>query len=285
MEGNENIKNNLVITRKTLEKIRDYSRFVCEKRNIECYGFLLNPKDKKDHIVYNAILACDQIVSGVSAEIAAEGAFKSKAEIENLGYDAIGCWHSHHEIGAWHSSIDDSNLEKLVSLIAGNRELILEEREPLKRNFERNKLLIRENGTEIEIKSPTPISEYLTERKIINPEINYMHTKDNRFFLNINGKTISLALGEHELSFKHPKPEKLRSVGYAYSLVVSMKKVYAEIALKDICSVCEHSHIEKKPVRVEIISPDSDISFTEEELKEEIKKKVRKPKILGILPG
>src|SRR3989344_894660 len=152
--------NELTITKNTLKKIRDYSELVCKKGDFECSGFLLNPKDKKDHIVYNAMLAHGQEVSSASVEVCSIGLLESKAEIENLGYDAIGCWHSHHNMGAWHSSIDDANLEKLVSSIASNRETAeirnLPEGYFLSKKTN-NELLIREEGIEIIIKSLKPI--------------------------------------------------------------------------------------------------------------------------------
>ncbi|MDD5192122.1 MAG: Mov34/MPN/PAD-1 family protein [Candidatus Nanoarchaeia archaeon] len=284
MEINQNITDieKLVITKNTLNKIKAYSKIVCEKGDIECYGFLLNPKSENNHIIYNAILACDQMVSGVEASIGPEGAFKSKAEIENLGYDAIGCWHSHHGMGAWHSGTDDRNLEKLVHSIAGNREIILIGNDPVKNEFERNRFLIREGGVELEIKSTKPFNTYTVERKIINPKINYMHTKDNKFYFNIGGKTIFMPLGEHTLTFKETEPQKLKSLGYAYSLVASEGKFYAEVALKEICTVCEKSHITKKPIKLEIIETEDDIKFSEEGIREEIRQKVKKPGLLGI---
>lgn len=118
--------NELVITKNTLEKIRRYAALVCKEknRNVECCGFLLNPKEKNDIVAYNAILACGQAVSSGSTEIGPDASCDSKMEIRNMGYSAVGCWHSHHSMGAWHSSTDDSNLEKLVRTIAGNREII-----------------------------------------------------------------------------------------------------------------------------------------------------------------
>lgn len=284
MGTNQNIGEieRLWITKNTLNKIKAYSKIICEKGDIECYGFLLNPKAENNHLVYNAILACDQVVSGVEAVIGPEGAFKSKAEIENLGYDAIGCWHSHHVMGAWHSGTDNRNLEKLVSSIAGNREIILIGSDSVKNEFERNRFLIREEGIELEIKSIHPFSTYTVERKVINPEVNYMHTKDNKFYLNIGGRTIFMPLGEHTLTFKKTEPQKLKSLGYAYSLVASDGTFYAEVALKEICSVCEKSQITKKPIRLETIETEKDIKFSEDELREEIRQKVRKQSFFGI---
>lgn len=272
----------LAITQNTLNKIKAYSKIVCEKSERECYGFLLNKKSENNHIIYNAILACEQIVSGVHAEIGPSGAFKSKAEIENLGYDAIGCWHSHHSMGAWHSGTDNQNLEKLVHSIAGNREIILIGNDPVKNEFERNRFLIRESGIELEIKSAEPFNMYTVERKVLPAKINYIHTKDNRFYLSLGGKTISIPLGEHTLTFKKTEPQKLKSLGYAYSLVASGEKFYAEVALKEICSVCEKSHVTKKPVKIEIIKLEEDIEFSEDEIREEINQKVRRPSFLEI---
>jgi len=282
IETNTKELEKLIITRNTLKKIQLYSNLVCKKGNFECYGFLLNPKKEKNNIVYNAILAHDQIVSGGHATVHPEGIFKSKAEIENLGYDMIGFWHSHHSMGAWHSTTDDNNLEKLASSIAGNREILLVKNDPIKRDFERNKFLIREDGIQVEIKSPKALDNYLVERKVLNPEINYMHTKKNKFYLNLGGKTISLDLGEHTLTFKQAKPEKLRSLGYAYSLVVSNKDVYAEVCFKEICAVCEHRRLEKKPIKLNVIEVPEDINYTETELKQEIKNKVRKQGLLSM---
>ena len=45
---NENPQKELVITNNTLEKIKTYCKIICEKENNEIYGFLLNPKKRKD---------------------------------------------------------------------------------------------------------------------------------------------------------------------------------------------------------------------------------------------
>ncbi len=273
---------NLTITRNTLEKIKAYAKIVCEKGEIECYGFLLNPKSERSHIVYNAMLACDQLVSGASAAIDPQGAFKSKAEIENMGYDAIGCWHSHHGMGAWHSGTDDRNLEKLVHSLAGNREIILLGNDPIRDELERNRFFIRQGGIEVEVRSQHPFSGYVVDRRIEKPKFSYMFGTDGKFYLNIGGKTISFPLGDHTLAFKKTEPEKLKSLGYAYSLVVSHKDVYAEVAIKEICSVCEKSHIDKKQTKINVREIENDIRFTEDELREEIKQKVKRP---GLLSG
>jgi hypothetical protein len=271
----------LTITKKALEKIKAYSRIVCEKGNTECYGFLLNPKSERNHIAYNALLACDQVVSGVAADITPIGAFKSKAEIENLGYDAIGCWHSHHGMGAWHSGTDDNNLDKLIHSLAGNREILLVGNDPVKNELERNRFLIREGGIEVEVRSPRPFTGYVVDRRTEIPKFHYMHTLDNKFYLNVEGKTISFPLADHTLAFKKVEPQKLKTLGYTYSLVVSGKEIYAEVALKEICTVCERSHITKKQTKIEIKEIENDIKFTEDELREEIKQKVRRQGLLS----
>lgn len=274
----------LTITKNTLKKIRDYSELVCEKGDIECYGFLLNPKSKKDSIVYNAILACGQRVSSCSATAGPIGLLESKAEIENLGYDAIGCWHSHHNMGAWHSGIDNSNLEKLVSTIACNRELTTKKELPngYFTDIEKHALLIRENEVEIEIKASKPIS-FSSQQDKYNAKLYYGYTRDKRLFLNFNNMATFLDLDEHKISFRNTQKEKLTSLGFAYSLVVSKNKNYAEIALKDTCNICGHSGIIREPVEIKIIEPQEDIQFTEKELIDEIKRKVRTARFLHSL--
>jgi len=120
-----NIPQVLQISDAAHQKMCAYSRLVNEHfhQNMECYGFLLNPANIGNLVVYDVALAHGQQVSAV-AVTAGAGTFKTKTEMEQNGYEPIGCWHSHHDMGAWHSSTDDRNLEKLVDELGITRILV-----------------------------------------------------------------------------------------------------------------------------------------------------------------
>ena len=120
MKDFERVTENITLipkTKKTLDKILEYARLM---GGSECYGYLLSPANINDGIVYNAILAPGQSVSGISARISGESAAAAKAEIQNLGYKSIGFWHSRGYGWPHHSGTDSGKLDSLLLSCAGN---------------------------------------------------------------------------------------------------------------------------------------------------------------------
>ncbi len=261
MEKQNANTNELVMTRNTFEKIKCYSKLICEKENLECYGFLLNLLEKNDLVAYNAILASGQVVGGASARLDPIGALETKAEIENMKCSAIGCWHSHNDMGAWHSGIDNINLEKLIASIACNREVSSTRKKPSGIFPEKNSILIRREDDEIEIRSANEI-KFSSRSGSYNADCSYGYTKDGKIFVNYNGRVIFIDESEnHAIEYRKIEREKLFSVGFAYSSVFSGDNHYEELAIKETCNICMNSSVTKKQVKAKIIDVDSYIEF------------------------
>ncbi|MFH1586135.1 MAG: Mov34/MPN/PAD-1 family protein [archaeon] len=265
----EDIKN-LVITKGVLEKMRAISRIVCEKGNYEWYGFLLNPWEKNDLVAYNVILAYNQRVSATSVEVDPVGVMNSKAEIKNMKCSAIGCCHSHHNMGAFHSGTDDHNLDKLVYGIARNREIVDYRAQADGIYPEGNSLRIVDKGKVAVINSSKPISCNLEPINIEKQKslegLSLTCFNSYRLLLKPEkGLTMSWEDNQKEIN---------TSTSFAYSVVVSGLKTYAELAAIKSCNNCGDHLLAKVKVDVEVITPENDVKFSEKDLRKEISEKV-----------
>lgn len=135
-------------------------------------------------------------------------------------------------------------------------------------------MLIRENGLEFEIKSAKPIT-YVSGFGNGDSKFHYSYTKDKKLVVHAGKRIIQLEANEHSVLFREAKKETVMSIGFAYSLVVSGNSCYAEGAVKETCNSCGAVGLKKKPVALKVIEPENDIQFTDGELIEEIKKKVK----------
>lgn len=274
----------IVLTRNTLEKIFAYVRGIKEIiGDAECYGFLVAPAKKCDRIVYDAILAPRQIVTGSSANVDEAAAAAAKAEIENLGYRALGFWHNHANFGSWHSGVDDRNLEDLCFDFSGSTEKVEE------RDRYGGRVTLLENGDLIYLLKEKDIQvrikpENLNPEEIINLTLKrvgqkgFHYESDERsLHISTDSESFSLAGRLGTVLLTKPEREKISAVGRAYSLIVNFEEeTYGEIALMHSCYCCGNSRIERmKDVAVRTVEVEGDVSFTEEQLNREISERVK----------
>lgn len=263
--------NELVITTNTLKKVRTYAKLICRDVELECYGYLLSRKGTPELIARDAILIPGQSVTDVAARIDGKAKMKALDEIAARGFERMGCWHSHHSMGAWHSGTDDRNIVLLANTIYAGEEL-KKSNPPSGVFVDGNSLIARDGESEITIKSTEPLS-YTVSTKRVNPDSSYGYLADkHEVFINLSslGRTVYVPVKNPSIAHRQVEPVVLCSTNFAYSLVVSGDKTYAELAKKSRCNVCAHYDVKRSKVPLKIIDVDDDISFRESDLEKEV---------------
>jgi hypothetical protein len=263
------------ITQKTLEKIKAYAKISGDN---ECYGFLISPKKSEDGIIYNAILAPGQEVSGAHAGINAVSAANAKAEIENMGYKSMGFWHSHGSFGVFHSGVDDGNMERLILSFAGNTEekSLLESKTYRWGRTEDSQIIIKQGDLEIKVELDKKDTSFRVEpTKDVYSELILGITKDKRIFVN-DGLDRLIALNPKNISIDKCNGKSYKVTGVAYSIVTNQQgSIYGEIGISKWCNVCER--LEKsinKKANWNIVGVREDIEFEQKDLEKEFSEKV-----------
>lgn len=263
-----------------LEKLKWYARISGSQ---ECYGFLLTPKDKFDGAIYNAILAPNQRVSGASAGITGEAAAYAKAEIKNLGYKAIGFWHSHGKGNPYHSPTDDENMKHLLLSLASNVEekYFADRKEGL--DIEGSDLVFRRGNLELKVSLADedfscdikPIREsYFQTIEECNSKPLILITEDQTLIINDKRLRV-MAKNPYSVQLKQNNGRTLGNIGVAYSIVFNRYgKHYEQIGISRWCNNCESLETDVSEAKLNIITPEQDISFTKSEIEKEFEKKI-----------
>src|SRR3989344_3080108 len=252
---------NVYISRGALKKAFAYARLVCDVygEKVECYGYLINPKDKKDRIVRDIYLAPEQDVSSSGVKIMGESVIESGRDIDKMGYKILGWWHSDASFDTFHSGTDDENMLSVLNSIAPINYRV---------RYHRKRLLNGNLGTKI------------SENSI---EIFEKDKRNKKLILNL-----SEGNGELKRFIADSLVHNMQSrTGFAYSIVVNAlgSKPYAEIATRNLCNLCYSEQDESKEAGLRIVRVNDDISFNEKTLKKEIKEKIMKPHILPVYLG
>jgi proteasome lid subunit RPN8/RPN11 len=114
--GCHTIPSPMKIRRRALGKALAYSRLVREMfGNYECYGFLLEKDGSSSGIAEDCILAPEQQVSYAGVHLSNESVHKSGEELMKTEFRANGWFHGHASFRAYHSPIDDDNIETVLS--------------------------------------------------------------------------------------------------------------------------------------------------------------------------
>ncbi|MBN2051877.1 Mov34/MPN/PAD-1 family protein [Candidatus Woesearchaeota archaeon] len=101
----------LRITRGTFEMIKTYAK-LCSRiagSGMECYGYLLMPKDSLDGVITNLYFADEQIVNSAHVRVTDEAVYNASKMMEPQGYQIVGWWHSHGDMEPFHSGWDKDN--------------------------------------------------------------------------------------------------------------------------------------------------------------------------------
>ncbi|KYK25917.1 hypothetical protein AYK26_01410 [Euryarchaeota archaeon SM23-78] len=271
------------ITTKALEKAQAYGPLVKEigRQAYEWYGFIAGKKDDEQNIVRDLILAKDQDVS--SAFVKVEGAKVALAtrEVEQINknkqknYQILGWIHNHADFGTFHSGTDDNNIYTVLNSVSLNTEKPTKKALNLIESTAEKKILedkIVINGKDQE----DAVIEYLLQdnEAAISLLKKYGIKPDGK-----DPKKLALALLNDLIGLSKFEVKETKMIGYCYSIVVNnnASEPYGEIAVleEDVISGKKKQYKSKVPVKV-IEVPD-DITFTEEELRKEIKAKIDFP--------
>ena len=115
-----NLLSDVQVTREALNKANRYAKLVCDvfQDDLECYGYLIKPKERRDRIATDAYLATGQTVSHSGVSLNGEEVIKAGKELDKLGYSVLGWWHSHAMYHPFHSYTDDRNMITVLNEIA-----------------------------------------------------------------------------------------------------------------------------------------------------------------------
>ena len=249
-----NLISQVYITSPALEKAYRYAELVCDvlKESLECYGYLITPKDTNDRVARDVYLAANQEASSAGVEVSGQGIIESGREIDKIGFRVLGWWHSHADFDTFHSSTDNKNMLKILNVIAPTN-YIVGRREILLLN---GQVGVRRKGKDVEIYD------------VNNP--------DRRITFNPNGEDFDPELLSALSDVKVNMPVR---VGFAYSVVVNARrgKPYCEIATKDYCGLCWEGDERSVKSRLRIVDGPK-VSMNKKEMSLEIKTKVKKPR-------
>lgn len=242
------------ITKSALAKANAYARLARDvlEENVECYGYLISPKNVKDRIVRDVYLASHQEVSSAEVKIDGESVIEAGRTIDRMGYKVLGWWHSHAAYSTFHSTTDDENMMKVLNAIAPTNYITIHKQIPLLSGD----LKVRKKGADLEVYVAQHPSENLK-----------LHLGSDKF-----------DVGDAEV-VKRVTARLPVNIGFAYSIVVNARgdKPYCEIATRHSCDFCDQSEDKSVEARLRIVDR-GELKVDEEELHREIKLKLQKRK-------
>ncbi len=242
------------ITRSALNKAYTYARLACDvlEESVECYGYLITPKDAKDRIARDIYFAPNQDVSSTHVRIEGESIIESGRAIDKMSYRVLGWWHSHADFDPFHSGTDDENMMKVLNAIAATNFVTTYRHMPLMSG----ELEVRRRGRDIEI-----------------------------YDVNNSNKKLRLNLGSKDFNaqdlgiVKGITTNMPVRTGFAYSVVVNARgdKPYCEVATKDFCGLFYGGEERSVESRLRVVNQDA-FEIDEKLIAKDIKKKIKKPK-------
>lgn len=241
------------ITKSALKKAYTYARLACDvlKESVECYGYLITPKNLADRVAREVYLAPNQEVGAAEVKLEGESVIKSGREIDKMGYRVLGWWHSHADFEPFHSGTDDENMMKILNAIAPINFVATNRQMPLMSG----EIKVRRRGNGIELYDA--------------------HNPNKAFRLNLDSENFN----KKDLGIVKSITANLPvRVGFAYSVVVNAagSKPYCEIATKDFCGLC-YSGEERSTKSRLIVLNQNPFEIDEKQIVKDIKKKIKKP--------
>jgi hypothetical protein len=229
----------LQITARALKEVEAYACLVAEQFGAACesIGFLLAEPGPPGPatVITDVMLACDQTVSGASAQISPTGVLASGREIERRGKRVVGWWHAHPS-QTYHSGTDDENLRLVLEDVSLHNRWLLHEPQTVPVTWEGDALVLRTASETVRI---TGLQRGASG----------------------TGFTQQAELQSHAVM-----------VSAAYSLVVSASRrsePYAEVAVQTQCALCGRCETQARQVAIEVVDGER------EALRQEVRRKVR----------
>ncbi len=228
------IRPTIKITKYALAKAMAYAKLVEEhKGNVEMAGFLLSSDpSSKDAIIDDVFLPNNQKVSGGSVELDPSDIIQAGREIYALDKRPVGWFHSHVNMGTFHSTTDDCELDKLSVELAPSNIFTLTRESEVTVTGRKGKLVINSNGRE--------------RMAIVHKSVRAAK-KDVKPFVVILEENIPVSV--------------------VRSMVINLRgDTYAEVSVACRCTDCGINTRERWKTFVEVTDPDSEVELTQEEL-------------------
>ena len=226
-------KRQLKITDLALAKAQKYARLVDDIFGPqECIGFLAG--DANSDIIDTVVLSPRQEVSPSRAEIDGSGVLSAGRELQRLGKQAKGWWHSHGRLPPFHSATDDANTADLLNQIGHVQWTYIKER------------LMRVDS-------------------VPDGTVRLINDSNEVVELQLD-PALAAQLNQTPIQATHKVP-----VSIAYSLVVNAHNdpPYAELHTRAWCKQTQTTQLSKQTVPVIVVD-----SWHEETLRQEIRAKV-----------
>ena len=241
---------NIQITPEALEKAYRYAELACEELDtaVECYGYLISPKETKDSIVRDVYLAPNQSVTSAHVRLEPGAVIAAGKELHEGGYRVLGWWHSHGTMETFHSSIDDENIVRVLHGIGATNYVVTYREYPFM-----DVARLSSNGQSVCIEEEAPDCPSLVA------EIKGTHAP---FSLPIERVKLRLPI----------------QTGFAYSVVVNgiRGKHFAQLATKEYCYQCAEGEVVNEKSRLVKIPKQYTISMDAESMRKEIREKINK---------
>ncbi len=240
------------ITPHALEKAHRYAELACEELEtpVECYGYLISPKETKDRVARDIYLAPRQTVNSAHVGLALGAVTEAGRELHAGGYRVLGWWHSHADFQTFHSSEDDENIVTVLHGIGATNYVAVYRDLPF---MDAAQLAIRGRACSI--------TENASEGPVILADLGAEHPA---LQLPVNGVQLRLPI----------------QTGFAYSVVVNAirGKPFAQIATKEYCYQCAEGAVINEPCRLSFVETPYTISMDERAMRAEIRTKIKRPR-------
>lgn len=241
----EVIPQQLDITFYAFKKAVIYARLVAQERGgSECIGYLLADRESAALLVDDVLLAPHQRATPSSVQIEGSAVLTAGREIQARGKRAIGWWHSHNNMAAFHSCIDDENTEKLLHELA-----------PANLHYGREAL---------------PLQMQVAEEGL--------QLRDNAGVLGVL-QSHSLSTTYHSpLSTSVATLQRIIPVGVVFSLVVNVRgQTYVEVASKQWCGFCQREEVKTQRIPLRLVEQEDEPRLDVVALRAEVRRKVWTP--------
>lgn len=247
------------ITEKTLEKVFCYANETCKvnRSSLECYGYLISPIKKNDGVVYDAFLPANQLAETGKDTLNPRDVINASREIRNNGYKIMGCWQSHGHGRVFHSRDDIQNLENLLLSVSLNS------------NFPTYSDSLRIYGDNLRIRDKEG------ETAIVLPDFFGNIDENKKFLINLTNENVSFYIKPGNNDSEYNIGIKTKTIGYAYSIVVNTQgDINSKIGVLETCNCCKTNKRELKDAEIRKIRINNDISFSEDAIRDEVKRKI-----------
>jgi proteasome lid subunit RPN8/RPN11 len=252
---------NMYITKEALEKAQIYAALVKDHsgKPIECMGYCIGDPERKSRVVEDIYFAPNQDNHTASTKISAESVVQAGREIRAMNKRVLGWWHSHADFNPFHSGTDIENHQTVAYQIAPSNYITVYD---------------EVDFLESEIKKTTKDGH----SNLIICDRNNSSKRLEIFFSELEENPLS-RLPIEKILMRVP-----RRISYAYSMVVNAigTHPYTEVATLDFCPHCNRDEYAAKVVQLKVMNYSTGIAIDEAKMKEEIKQKMRVPRIMHL---